>query len=323
MNELVSVVIPVYNVEKYVARCIESVINQSYCNIEILIINDGSMDNSENICRIYQKQDDRIIYIYQENQGLAGARNTGIRHAHGTYIVFVDSDDYVATDYVKILYDLLKKYNADMSICGHKKTLKDNEIIEKKIYPVYQYSGVELVRRMYEHNLLEINVAWNKMYRKDMFNNEQFPLGKLHEDFVLNTKLMYYSKKIVYTYEPLYFYYQSPNSITRRVITKRNLDCLEQIEKRMDFYREVNEESLYNRTVLDLEVLTLKYYYLCKREVPNSHLECKLIMQKYRKYLTEALSYKEISFAKKVYISLGGLFPRVMGMVTHKMFKIE
>ena len=323
MNELVSVVIPVYNVEKYVARCIESVINQVYSNIEIIIVNDGSTDNSENICKAYDEMEDRIVYIYQENQGLAGARNTGICYAKGEYIVFVDSDDYVAVNYVSRLYELIKQYDADIAMCGHRKTCRDDEIVDEVFYPLYQYSGQELIRSMYEHDILEINVAWNKMYHRKMFAKEQFPVGKLHEDFVLNTKLMYYSKRIVYTYEPLYFYYQSQNSITRRVITKRNLDCLEQTEKRMEFYREVHEESLYNRAVLDFEVLTLKYYYLCKREVSDSNAECKMMLKKYREYLLKAISYKEISFLRKIYILLGGLFPRVMGMVTHKLFKIE
>ena len=128
MEELISVVVPVYNVEKYIDKCINSIINQTYKNLEIILVDDGSPDNCGNICDEYAKKDNRIIVIHKENGGLSDARNTGIEVSKGKYITFIDSDDYISDNYVSFLYNLIIEYKADISIGKHYVLYENGEI---------------------------------------------------------------------------------------------------------------------------------------------------------------------------------------------------
>lgn len=322
MDDLITVVVPVYNVEKYLERCISSVLAQSYTNLQIILVDDGSTDESSDICKRLLDSDDRLVYVRQENKGLAGARNTGIDNAKGDYIVFVDSDDFVSNKYVEIMYRALIQNDADMAMCSYIKS--NGEMLEQPIKGKYVvYSGKEIIRKMYDFDVLEINVAWNKLYNIEMFREERFPEGKIHEDFVLNTKVMYRAKRIVYCEDKLYYYFTNPDSITRKEFSLKNLDCLEQLDFRMDFYKEVEENGLFARTMLDYELLCLKYYFLIKKYEKADDALRRSLYDEYKRRFRVVMGADTVSLFKKMYVCLGYVLPHFMGWVTNDIFHIS
>lgn len=197
----ISIVIPCYNVEDSVERCILSIKNQTYENIEAIFVDDGSTDNTRNAINEAIKDDDRIIYIYKENAGPSAARNFGIEKATGEYICFVDSDDYIERDYVEQLYDNLIANDSDISICYF------NRVYEDK-------TTLNIVKSDYT-NIIRHPAPWNKLYKISLFkqNNIRFPVGKWYEDLNAFSKLLLMSSKVSIVEKPLYNYIQNDSSI--------------------------------------------------------------------------------------------------------------
>lgn len=225
-EELISVIVPVYNVEKYLSNCIESIINQSYKNLEIILIDDGSTDNCGKICDQYSRKDKRIRVIHKENGGLSDARNIGIDNAKGNYITFVDSDDDLDKDFVEYLFTLLKKYNANISICPL--FVKRKDTIVK---PAYNKIEKILTKKECIIKLLcddEISVsACSKLYKKSLFKNIKFPLNKLCEDNGTTYKTILLCDKIAFGNIPKYNYYVRQNSIMTSEFNVKRFDLLD------------------------------------------------------------------------------------------------
>ena len=210
---LISVIVPIYNIKKYIADCVESIIEQSYENLEIMLVDDGSHDGSEKICDEYAKIDKRIRVIHKENGGLSDARNVGIDLAHGEYVTFVDGDDALENTAVEYLYDLIDKFDADMSICSFS-IVKKKKINVGKKYQEVRLNTDECLEKMLMEEGFNVT-AWGKLYPRSFFKNIQFPVGKLHEDVGTTYKLIMQSKVIAYGPNPEYLYYQRKNSIVR------------------------------------------------------------------------------------------------------------
>ena len=171
MEKLISVIIPVYNVELYLRRCVDSVINQTYKLLEIILVDDGSTDSSGKICEEYSKTDNRIKVIHKTNGGLSDARNAGIEICKGDYITFVDSDDWIDPDLVKHLYDIIVKFNADISIGMYKKVYDNfiNDKCIKEFYNVYEYAGTKALEELYVHRSFGVH-ACGKLYKRNLFD---------------------------------------------------------------------------------------------------------------------------------------------------------
>ena len=321
MKDLISVVVPVYNTQEYLIDCLNSIINQSYTNLQIILVNDGSTDQSGEICENFKRKDSRIEYIVQKNGGSSAAKNAGISHAEGQYICFVDSDDYVHEQYVQTLYDCLMSNEADLSMCGYiRDGFFDKNMKYQSDYKIY--NGKEMMRNYYSFDITFMNIACNKLYKKEFFENEKFPEGIMYDDFVLNAHIMYACQKIAVCNQKLYFYRKTANSITMSVFSEKKLDLLKQIENRMLFFEEIGEEGIYNRFLQEYEVMNLKYYYRCKKnDIPNKSSICCNLKKKYKFYYLSTLKAKENKLLKKIYISLGYIFPFLMGMVTNIIVK--
>ncbi len=223
MSALVSIIIPVYNVEEYVAECIESVINQTYKNLEIIIVNDGSTDNSLLICETYAKQDIRIKIIDKKNGGISSARNAGLENATGEYIGFVDSDDYIAEDMYERLVGACINNNAKASVC-HAVTFTDgskpfiNTGFIKKDYCTTD------IKQIFSNTLIMSQSLCNKLFKKSLFKNISFPLNKVDEDGYVVYDLLYRAKKVAYVALGGYFYRRRENSYTTRKYVKQDAD---------------------------------------------------------------------------------------------------
>ena len=220
-NPLISIIIPVYNVEKYLNRCIYSIVNQTYSNVEIILVNDGSKDSSPLICDEWAKKELRIKVIHKKNGGLSDARNTGLRNASGDVISFIDSDDYIYHDMYKTMIGAMIDYNADLVVCG-RNVVKDNLKTKKfccgdtKIF-----TPSEALEELLLHRYVD-EAAWDKLYRKELLVNLEFPLNEINEDIVIMPKIIQKANKIVHVGVALYNYCLNENSITRSNYTSKN-----------------------------------------------------------------------------------------------------
>lgn len=239
---LVSVIIPVYNVSSYIRCCLNSVCNQSYQNLEIILVDDGSTDDSGDICDEYSQVDNRVLVIHKENGGLSDARNVGISIFHGEYLTFIDSDDFVDQEYIQCLLHLLTKYGADISVINHQKFFDIKKIKKNKKAPYVKcFTGITAIADMwYKRNIS--NSAWGKLYKKHLFQNVRYPIGKLYEDLGTTYKLFYLSNKVVYSSEVLYFYFQRSNSVMNRGFAVEKMDRIILSEELLDWSKQYCQE---------------------------------------------------------------------------------
>ncbi|HFI0136056.1 TPA: glycosyltransferase family 2 protein [Streptococcus suis] len=247
MKDLVSIIVPIYNVEKFLPRCIESICNQTYENIEILLINDGSTDESEQICVDFMARDPRIRYFLKENGGLSDARNYGIERACGKYLAFIDSDDFVESDFILRLYDALVQQNASVAIAGFSKVDENGTILKKEQLENEELvlTGREVCKKLHSEKGQVFVVAWNKLYKKELFTNLKYAKGKLHEDEYLAYQLFYEIEPIAIVEECLYYYVERRESITRTQMTDLRFECLIEYQLlRIDFFNSKNDSEL-------------------------------------------------------------------------------
>lgn len=243
-NPLISIIIPIYNIEKYISYCLDSVISQTYKNLEIICINDGSRDNSGDIVNQFAKKDKRIILIQKSNGGLSEARNTGIERASGDFIFFLDGDDCISEKCIETLVDIALKNNSQIAISQFA-TFTETKYFENTNYSseVITMTGCQLYKLSYiEKNLkVTLNTAWGKLYAKELFNSIRYPKGKINEDEYITYKLFLISTTTSLTYQPLYGYRQRPGSIMSTIKNdpKRLSDLIDVFEKRIiDFQEE-------------------------------------------------------------------------------------
>lgn len=240
----VSVIIPVYNVEKYVKTCIESVQSQTIRDIEIIVVNDGATDNSRRL--IAEIDDERVIIIDKENGGLSSARNVGIEAASGQYLAFVDSDDWVAPDYIEKMYRICEEYDCDMVQCSYADVYdEDKHYLDdaQDGIPTF-YTGREFSYAMYTLLSWKCNLTWNKLYRKELFEEIRFPIGKIHEDEFTTYKVAWRANKVGVIPDKLYFYRHRVGSIMQQACDKSRLDAGEAFFERAEFYKNKGELEL-------------------------------------------------------------------------------
>lgn len=242
-SELISVVVPIYNVEKNLRKCLMSIIQQTYRNLEIILINDGSTDNSLLICEEFVGVDNRIVLINKPNGGLSSARNAGIDSSHGEYISFVDSDDYIHPKMIEKLYVTAKKTKSQVSICSFELVSEDFECLKKESFStkVEIVSGVELLNRVLTKDGYRYVVVWNKLYHKNCFLNLRFDENRYYEDEYLSYKLFYDMKRVCIIDFVGYYYVQRRNSIVgSKTTVKKILDQLEMHKGRIHYYSKKN-----------------------------------------------------------------------------------
>lgn len=229
----ISVVVPVYNVADYLKNCIDSIINQTFEDIEIILVDDGSTDSSGLICDEYKNKDKRIIVIHKENGGLSDARNVGINKAQGEFITFIDSDDSIREDMLENLYYGCLEGDSDMSICGYQKVDEYGNEIEE---PLKENKGVYTSEQFFKKFPLEYSQACSKLYKTKLFNEIKFPFGKIHEDEFVFHKLVNECKKITMLDEKMYYYLQRQGSITNVNYNVGRLDVIEAYTDRMKLF---------------------------------------------------------------------------------------
>lgn len=243
MQDLITLIIPVYMVEPYLDRCLNSVVRQTYENLEIILVDDGSKDNCPTICDRWAKKDKRIRVIHRENGGLSAARNSGIDAAQGEYLAFVDSDDFVSEEFIDVLYQACKRTGSQIAQCryeyvdGDVMTKDKGEVTE----PTEVFSGKEMIKGMSWRDGAYNVVAWNKLYHKSVFEGVRYPEGRIHEDEATTHKLFYQAEQVVFVYRFLYGYYTGGTSITRDKFSLKRLDWEWAVRNRLTFLKERQE----------------------------------------------------------------------------------
>lgn len=292
MNDLISVVIPVYNVEKYINECLESILNQTYKNLEIILVDDGTKDNCDKICDQYALKDKRIKVIHKKNGGLSDARNKGIEQATGKYITFIDSDDSVTIDYIEYLYNLIKKSDTDISICAHTVIAPQKNINFGKNYTDKILTKEECLKRMLCEEGFSVS-AWAKMYKLDLFNNISFPKAKLCEDNGTTYKLIDKCTKISYGHESKYNYYRRAGSIMKSNFNLKKIDLIElsdemcnYLEKYKSLESAINKKRFTCRCSILRQISESKNDKNYKELIKKIQLEIKRINLKGNKLLT-------------------------------------
>ena len=262
-SDLISIVVAVYNVENYIANCIDSLLAQKYKNIEIILVDDGSTDNSGEICDRYSKKNEMVRVIHRKNGGLSAARNTGIKNARGSLIGFVDGDDTIDKEMYEELYQNLMSTGSDISICGRYYVYGDSKkIIRYKEEPgLYTMNSKDAIKKMNSFSSFDM-AAWDKLYKITLFDSVEFPVGKLSEGYFIMYKLFLKAKKICYTPKPLYNYMQRQNSISHT--KKINFDFIDAAKQQM-----LAVETIYP----ELKSILHSAYASANMTVYNFHLK--------------------------------------------------
>ena len=297
--DLISIIVPVYNVDKYVERCINSICEQSYSNIEIILVNDGSTDLSGDVCEKWALLDKRIKYIVQLNQGLSAARNIGIDNADGKYLFFVDSDDWIEKETINRLYSCILENDVEIACCGFRMSFDD----DAKNY-LFTEGGSALFERTeimeeYLTGKRICTVAWNKLYLANLFMGVRFPLNCIHEDEFTIYKLIYKTKKVYYLNEILYNYYQRADSIMAQAISLKSLNKLDALDERMCFFEQFNEQYLAEITILEYADY-IKYLFHRSKGSKDEKLVKKTLKERYNFIFKKISVIRHIKIEKRI-----------------------
>lgn len=300
MSSLVSIIVPVYNVEKYLARCIDSLINQTYKNLEIILVNDGSPDNSGTICDEYAAKDNRVQVVHKNNGGLSSARNAGLDICTGEYVCFIDSDDFISAYFVEYMLEKMVTYNCEIVKCSFVKGTKNafvGEDVENDECLVI--SGNEAT---YSRHYSVI--ACDKMYKSSLFKNVRFPLVKKNEDEAIYYQLAYAVKSVCITKRVLYYYFMSDNSIMRND-KEQDFTFMEIFRDRIQFFKQLNESELCSKSYCKYLLSLLYVYSYSKFRKINAdnckmlHSEIKIVISHILKSKHSGLFFKTIALIFK------------------------
>lgn len=313
-NPLVSVIVPIYNVEVYLRRCLDSVLRQTYRNIEIVLVDDGSPDRCPEICDEYAKNDNRIKVIHQKNGGLAHARNVGIANSKGEYISFIDSDDFVSEKYVEILYYGIEKNNADVSIASFQRFEKDSDLTRS--VNDFHFSTMSLEKCFECYCSIKANVsmsfisAWGKIYRKTLFEGVEYPKGRLYEDAFTTYKLLDKAKKIVYTENAPYYYFVNPQSILGQSFKKKHLDMVDAFQETIKFFKDEGKLQVANLFYEPLLMREIYCWWGCHVILGDRETSNKLLFQ-YKSNLHCFETECEVALLKRILFRTFACFPHI------------
>lgn len=266
---MISVIVPVYNVEKYVTDCLLSISQQTYDDFEVIVVDDGSTDNSNKVAKSFEK-DARFKVYYKENSGLSDARNYGLNYAQGEFVTFIDSDDTVSKYYLENLYEALKQSKSDISVSNYElvyevkipnKEYRQLRIIKR------DYSSEEALTKMFLQKEFDSN-ATSKLYKMELFTCIRFPSRKLYEDFGTTYKLFSLAKKITFISSKDYFYYQRPNSIQTMSFNTKKFDAIQFSFEMVSFIK-----KNYPNLIKFAKIRNLSLYFNIWKQIPKSMLE--------------------------------------------------
>jgi glycosyltransferase involved in cell wall biosynthesis len=298
MNELISVIINVYNGEKYITKCLDSIINQTYTNLEILIINDGSTDGTLEICNSYK--DERIRIITTENQGLALSRNTGLDNAKGEYFYFVDADDFIASDTIEYLYSLIKKYDIKIATCRPLEIHDYNFTVAQEIEKIEVISAEDMIKKILLWKEYSVS-TWNKLVKRDLYANLRFK-NRIINDMDFSHKLITKTDRIVYSNQIKYYYLLRNDSLCHKENSvERLIDMYNVFVDRYNYINELYPNMAENAASFLQSTINL---YYSKTTKVREYMHKKSALKLYKKAFTLKILKTDIGLREKIKIIL-------------------
>lgn len=326
---LISVIVPVYNVEAYLKRCVDSIRCQTYSNIEIILVDDGSPDNCPQMCDDFASEDSRIKVVHKANGGLSDARNCGIDASSGEYITLIDSDDYVTEDMVEVLYNRITLDESDMVLCNYL-CVGDNGDTSRYAWenePAMEdelLSSNEAHKKLFGHKHWHYVIACCKLYKRFLFDDFRYPLGKLHEDLHTTHLLFEKCSKISCVKKPLYYYYQNESSITHTYSIRR-LDAVDAYISRFHFYYDKQD---YYCAIMSVEFMIPKMI-TAHNELDLTNEQARSRLDNYKKEYKKLLKkvfFKKVSGVPRIELIsfYFGYFPyRVYNFLRNRINKLK
>lgn len=278
---LISVIIPVYNVKRYLHECVDSVLRQSYNSLEIILVDDGSDDGSDKICDAYALKDNRIKVIHQLNKGLSAARNAALDIASGDYITFVDSDDLISDCYIEFLHKIISQHNVDIACVDFSSDKNKLCNSADNIVPQIFSSQQTLLQMLYQKGIT--SSAWGKLFRKNLFDNVRFAEGLLYEDLEITPRIFENVKNVAWCKVPLYFYRRTPGSILN-VFSLKRLDVLDIVDGIYAKFKGTDLESAARDRRFSAHFNMLCLIYQNNTHAPDTVARCFDIITKSRRY---------------------------------------
>lgn len=263
---LISVIVPVFNSERYLEKCVDSILNQTYYNLEIILVDDGSNDKSPSICDLYAVKDERVQAVHKSQGGVCDARNCGIEIATGNYLTFVDNDDFILPDMYETLLTNMLNYQVEISMCSYNLYFEEcgEERNEIKLY-TKKMDSLEALHVFHTEERIDMIVPWNKLYKKELFDGIRYPVGRTFDDEFVTYKLLWKARDICYTNQKFYFFRQRMDSITHTLTFQKFTDYLDALIERHDYFR----VTVKNNELLEEDT------FFCMKELINIHFrEC-------------------------------------------------
>jgi len=312
-NPKISIIIPVYRVEPYLRECLDSVLGQTYRNLEIILVDDGSPDNCGAICDEYAARDKRIRVIHKKNGGLASARNAGLEMASGEWIGWVDSDDAVHSSFVETLYSACVDLKAEISMCGF--STDRGQMGAGSPAPRF-YSGYEMNEALSWDGSGAFGVIWNKLYATKLFEGIRFPVGRTHEDEATVYRLLWKAERCAVLERRLYFYRQRPGSIVNSPFSERNMDAARAYRERIRFYEAHGARRLTDYTKAVYCYFLRRHLREIRRDLGDSELWIREMWTACR----DVLRSGEVTLKKKLSLALHMISPHIGGFVKEYIY---
>lgn len=309
MSETISVIVPVYKVEAYLPACMDSILCQTYSDLEIILVDDGSPDGCGTLCDAYAKQDSRVRAIHRENAGASAARNAGLDIATGEYILFIDSDDWLADTALETLYNGLHTYHADCAV-GRSVTVyeKDGRLSPRKCAPASTIcrNKTEAMKTVLENG----SAPWNRLFKKRVFQSLRFPIGRINEDEIAMLHAYEACDQVVFLGDDTYFYRKRPDSITTSHVSFKTLDWYYNTIENLDYVRQHYPTLTEYGECRMLNALLYCYLKLLPaKKTPELKAALKTLRQDIRRLRTAACQNPHLSFSRKAAITLLSVLP--------------
>ncbi|WP_078595889.1 glycosyltransferase family 2 protein [Evansella clarkii] len=313
----ISIIVPVYNLENYLKKCIDSILSQTFTDFELILVNDGSTDSSGILCDSYAAIDNRVKVIHKKNGGVASSRNAGLTASEGKYIGFVDNDDYIHQSMYEILYNTACKYSSDIVVCDFKK-VKGGQLTDinglKRPFPIRHMNNVDALHQLYTENGITFVCPWNKIYKRELFNDIRYEEGVINDDESIAHKLLYQSQKMTYINAQLYYYIQREGSQINSPFHIKRLDAVYILKNRTKFFKEINEKELQQKALKHFIEKFFWYYSLAGIHI-NDNKEMKKLKNTFNSSFFDLIKHREIGWKQKIFLILFRISPSMYELI--------
>ncbi|MEH7225929.1 glycosyltransferase [Bacillus sp. JJ1566] len=319
MNIEISIIVPIYNLEKYIHKCVSSILSQSFTNFELILVNDGSTDQSGKICDEYAEKDNRVKVIHKENGGIASSRNAGLEVAVGKYIGFVDNDDYINKFMYEILYKHAMEHSSDIVVCDYinidEGQKVDTELLEQN-YNTQHFSNLGALHFIYEDMEKDTFIyPWNKLYKRSLFSNIKYELGNIYDDESVAHELLYKCNSVTYIQNGLYYYVKRKGSQINTAFTIKKFGRVYALKAREVFFRKNKERELHDKALKHYMQVFFWYYFMATSTLTGIKKELKALKRTFDKSLIYLLAHKDISWKQKLMCVVFSVNPDIFRVI--------